>query len=305
MRRGLRGRARCATAAVAVAVALTPAPAAAASGAYDAYLAPASMCPGNDVPTLLASDQVSSMLCLIDYARAARGLAALSSSPLLAASAAAKADDIVRCNDFSHTACGRSAEAPFEQAGYIRPDESWTVGENLAFGSDLLGSPRSIMRAWLESDEHRENLFGEQWRDQGVALRKPAALLGLTTEAVWVSHFGRRESAVAAAPSAGDAPGSGSSPAATTPMRISVRPARARSGRRTRFRFVVTVLASGAAEAVRGATVTFASRRARTDARGRATIVTVLRRRGRYRAVATKPPSGRARVTVQVIGRRK
>jgi uncharacterized protein YkwD len=290
--------------ALTVAVAVAPAPAGAASGAYDAYLAPASACPGSDVPTLLASEQMSAMLCLIDYARGARGLAALSSSPLLASSAGAKADDIVRCDDFSHTACGRTAEAPFEQSGYISPDVSWTVGENLAFGSDLLGSPRSIMRAWLESDAHRENLFGEQWRDQGVALRKPAALLGITTETVWVSHFGRRDSAVAAAPAAGNAPGSGSGPAAASAMRITVRPARARSGRRTRFRFVVTAGASGAARAVRGAIVSFASRRVRTDARGRATIVAILRRRGRHTAIATKASASRAKATVRVIGRR-
>jgi uncharacterized protein YkwD len=282
------------------ALALAPAPAGGTSGAYDSYLAPASACPGNDVPTLLDSDQAAAMLCLVNYARGARGLGALNSSPLLAASAAAKADDIVRCDDFSHTACGRSAEAPFQQAGYISSDETWTVGENLAFGSDLLGSPRSVMRAWLESDEHRENLFAEQWRDQGVALRKPAALLGLSTETVWVSHFGRRDRAVAAGPAAGDGPSAG--PAAA--LRVSVRPARARSGRRTRFRFVVTVSGSGAGRAVRGATVSFASRRARTDARGRATIVAVLRRRrGSYRAAATKQPSLRATVTVRVVGR--
>ncbi|HUR84050.1 MAG TPA: CAP domain-containing protein [Solirubrobacteraceae bacterium] len=282
----------------AAAVALPAAPAHAASGAYDAYLAPPSTCPGSDALTLLASEQVGAMLCLVDYVRATRGVPALARSPMLAESAGAKADDIVRCDEFSHTACGRSVEAPFEQSGYITSDVSWDVGENLAFGRDLLGSPRSIMRAWLESDGHRENLFAERWADQGVAFRKPSALLGLTAEAVWVSHFGRREE-VASAPGEGTAPSADPAGGAlSASVSVSVSPARARAGRRTRFRFLV----KAASRPVKRATIAFAKRRATTDARGRATIAVVPRRAGKLRAVVTKPPSLRATASVRVTG---
>lgn len=264
----------------------------AASGAYDNYLAPASACPGNDSPTLLAAEQDSAMLCLIDYARAARGLGTLARSPLLAWSASIKGDDIVRCDDFSHTACGRPVEAPFAQAGYISPPAEPAVGENIAYGSNVLGSPRSIMRAWLESDGHRENLFDAQWVEHGIAMRKPGAFLSVGNNAVWVSHFGRPRTAVM------------SEDAGATPraLRLAVRPAVAKRGKRTRFRFVVT-FAGRARERVAGATVVFAARRARTDSRGRATITALLRRPGRYRAVATKHPSRPASVTVRASRR--
>lgn len=283
-----------------VAIALVPAssgaaprahPRAAATGAYDGYLAPASACPGNDAPTLLASEQVSAMLCLIDYARAQNGLPALERPSLLATSASSKADDIVNCDDFSHSACGKPMAAPFEQAGYTA-DPSAEVGENVAYGEDLLGSPRSIMRAWLESDGHRTNLLDERWREQGVASRKPPALLGLTANTVWVSHFGRR---------GGGSRITGSDPSApASALHLAVRPRHARVGRRTAFRFVVTSGAAGARRAVPGARVAFASRRTVTNAHGQAKIVALLRRPGRYRAVASK---GATRRTVTVLAR--
>lgn len=261
-----------------------------APAAYENYLAPAQACPGSDTLTLVRTEQVSAMLCLVDYARATHGIGVLARSPLLGASAAIKAADIVRCDDFSHTACGRSVNAPFEEAGYATPDVLWEVGENLAYGTDLLGSPRSVMRNWLQSDEHRDNLLDAQWQDQGVALNKPPALLGLTATAVWVSHFGHR-TAAGAAPSA--------SPPALT---LSVRPARVRSGQRITFRFLVGS-STGARSPVQGATVSFASHRARTDARGRVTIVARLRRPGRHRAVASKDGSPRATAFVRVVRR--
>lgn len=267
----------CALLAIAAFAVLAQAPASseAASGAYDNFLAPPSTCPGSDTATAVASDQTGAMLCLVDFARSTQGVQALSRSHLLAASANSKAADIARCDDFSHTACGKTVSAPFEESGYISSEFSWDVGENLAFGSDLLGTPRSIMRAWLESDSHRQNLFDAQWRDQGLAMHKPAALLGVGTRVLWVSHFGHRQNAGSAAPAGG--------PSA---LRLAVRPGRVKSGQRKRFSFVATSVVAGVRGPAAGATVTFASRRARTNSAGRATISAVLRRPGRYRAVA-------------------
>lgn len=282
-------------------------PRAAATGAYDQYLAPPGACPGSDDLTLLASEQVGAVLCLIDYARAARGLGPLARSPLLASSAAIKADDIVRCDDFSHTACGRSVNAPFEDSGYVNAGVTWDVGENLAYGKDLLGSPRAIMRAWLESDGHRENLFTAYWADQGVAMRKPPALLGLTATVVWVSHFGRRQEVAAgggggAGDGGGPPPGAGSGSAGDLRgLRLTVRPGRVRSGRRTAFRFLLTSSSAGRRRGVARATISFAGQRARTDARGRAALTAVLRGSGLRRAVVRVGRSARASATVRVV----
>lgn len=163
------------------------------SGAYDDHLAPPSACPDSDTATLAHARQHAAMLCLIDYARAARGVRRLARSPRLLASASIKAGDVVRCSDFSHTACGRPAGASYGRAGYGTARAAPDVSENLAYGSGPFASPRSIMRAWLGSDAHRENLLDERWLEQGVAMRRPAAFLGVRGNAVWVSHFGRPE----------------------------------------------------------------------------------------------------------------
>lgn len=240
---------------------LAPAPAGAQSSS-DRLLAPPAACPGSDVPTLLAANQESQMLCLIDYARAASGLPVLNRAPLLAYSAAIKAEDVLRCGDFSHTACGRGEYAAFEQAGYIAPGVVAEVTENLGVGTGLLGTPRSIMQAWLEDEPHRAAIVDTRWRDEGVAMRKPLGLLGLPDAAVWVAHFGYRETISTE----------------LTKLKLTASPARPRAGRRTRYAFTVTGVTAGERVPVAGATVKFAERRARTDARGRATIVASIRR---------------------------
>lgn len=161
------------------------------SGAYDDYLAPATACPGNDDPTRRPAEQHEAMMCLINHARGVRGLRTLARSPGLSASASIQADDVVRCNDFSRTPCGRPIDVPYDQAGYSTPAAAPEVEENLAYGSGPLASPRSIMRGWLESAGHRANLFDDRWLEHGVAMRKPASFLGVRSNAVWVAQFGR------------------------------------------------------------------------------------------------------------------
>ena len=235
-----RSRATCALRGALALALLAPAHAAAQSP-YDAYLAPPSACPGSEVLTVLAANQELQMLCLVDYARATGGLPALTRTPMLAWSAAIKADDIVRCGDFSHTACGRDTNAPFEQAGYIAPAAQSEVTENLATGSGLFANPRSIMLDWLRDEPHRTAILDPRWRDQGVAMRRPP---GLGDGAVWVSHFGYRSV------------GGGG---ALAKLKLTAGPARPRAGRSVRYSFLVTGVTDGVRAPVAGATVKFAS----------------------------------------------
>ena len=257
----------------ALAIALLAPGHAGAQGSYDAYLAPPSACPGSDGLTLLAANQEREMRCLIDYARAASGVPVLARDPLLAWSAAIKADDIVRCGDFSHTACGRDQNASFDQAGYITAAAPGDVTENLATGSGLFGTPRSIMNDWLVDDPHRTAILDPRWRDEGVAMRRPLGLVALPDAVVWVAHFGYREAAPAA-------------PASLTKLKLTASPARPRARRQTRYTFRVTAVSGGVRVPVAGAGVKFAERRARTDARGRATIVASIRRPRPVSAIA-------------------
>ena len=129
---------------------------------------------------------------------------------------------------------------------------------------------------------------------------RPAAA-GAPAQAIWVSHFGRRE-AVAAEFSAPLSVFAADPPAVGPAIWPSVRPAQAPSGRMTSYRFVVTSMATGTRRAVPGASVFFATRRARTNAQGRATIVARLPRPGRYRAI-TLSRGEQATVSVQIVRR--
>jgi uncharacterized protein YkwD len=157
---------------------------------WRAYLAPDAACPGEDDAAAAVDAQTRTMVCLLNYARERRGLPALPVSPALDRSALLKAQDIVRCRDFSHTACGKSDIAPFAAVGYI--GVAWKVGENLAWGGGALAAPVRALDGWLNSPPHREALFEDDWTEQGVAVLPISNFRGEPTGEIWVSHFGRR-----------------------------------------------------------------------------------------------------------------
>lgn len=158
-------------------------PAAASGGRL---IAPTSACPGLglDAP---AEAQETAMLCMTNYARAQTGQAELSSAPALGQSAADKGDDILRCDSFSHFACGREFTYWMRQTGYIA-GQCWRAGENLAWGTGDYGSVRSIFRAWMSSPGHRENIL-DDFAQIGISLQV-GALAGQPQTHLWVQHFG-------------------------------------------------------------------------------------------------------------------
>jgi uncharacterized protein YkwD len=159
----------------------------AAQDPYAAYLAPASACTGG-------ADEVSqerSMVCLLDWARAQRGLKPLPVVYLLNRSSILKALAIKSCSDFSHTPCGKPFSATFDAVGYQGP-VSTTYGENIAWGAGAAGSARVVVSGWLNSPHHRENLFSPDWTEQGIAVLAAANFLGSRNVQIWVSQFGAR-----------------------------------------------------------------------------------------------------------------
>jgi uncharacterized protein YkwD len=131
--------------------------------------------------------QESAMLCLIDETRARYALPSLAQSPALSRSAIDKGSDLLRCNEFSHTACGREFTYWIGESGYMTA-ECWRVGENLAWGVDEEGTVGSIFRAWMRSPAHRANILGD-FEETGIDLRV-GQLGGLTGVHLWTQHFG-------------------------------------------------------------------------------------------------------------------
>jgi uncharacterized protein YkwD len=145
-------------------------------------------CAGADDPTAGVAVQEAAMACLVNNARADAGVAKLPDVRKLDVSADHKAADILRCNQFSHEACGRDFLYWFRHAGYTNA-RCWWAGENLAWGTGSLGSARSIFKAWMHSPPHRANLLGKEFHQMGLSLRI-GGLSGRPGAHVWVNHFG-------------------------------------------------------------------------------------------------------------------
>jgi uncharacterized protein YkwD len=164
-------------------------PPAARTATTSPLIASPATCPGQadlDAPT---EAQEQAMLCMTNFARAAVGLGELSEVEELDRSALGKASDVLRCDTFSHFACGREFTYWIYESGYIG-EACWHAGENLAWGTGEFGSVRAIFRAWLSSPTHRKNILGE-YADVGIAL-STGNLEGHPGVQVWAAHFGSR-----------------------------------------------------------------------------------------------------------------
>ena len=182
----LRGRVALFVVALAVAaLSCSPAASADASGAAR-LIAPVSACTGQTDPGAPNAAQVRAMRCLTNFARRGRGLPVLAAAPVLDRAATQKSADILRCDEFSHEACGRPFTYWLERFGYLR--DCGGAGENIAWGNGELGSPRKIFGAWMRSPGHRENILGS-FEQIGIGLRV-GRFEGVAGAHVWTQNFG-------------------------------------------------------------------------------------------------------------------
>jgi uncharacterized protein YkwD len=162
----------------------------AASAVGPKLIATEATCAGQYATAAPAATQEQTMLCMVDFARQQYGEAPLQSSAELEASAHEKARDVLRCDEFSHYACGREFTYWFREDGFISPETCWRAGENLAWGTAEFGSVGSIFRAWMRSTTHRENILGN-FELTGIDLVS-GNLEGTPGTRVWAEHFGSR-----------------------------------------------------------------------------------------------------------------
>jgi uncharacterized protein YkwD len=130
--------------------------------------------------------QEQAMLCLTNRARRDHGLGELTAARPLSRAADRKSVDVIRCDEFSHEACGRPFTYWIEHFGY----RACADAENIAWGTGALGTVRSIFRAWMRSPGHRENILGP-YEQIGIGLRV-GSLEGNSGAHVWAQDFGAR-----------------------------------------------------------------------------------------------------------------
>jgi uncharacterized protein YkwD len=144
-------------------------------------------CPGQNDAGASAAAQEKAVLCLVNRAREGRGLEPLAAPGSLARAAGHKSGDILRCDEFSHEACGREFTYWIERSGY--GGCSW--GENIAYGSGSYATPRKIFQLWMHSAGHRRNILGS-YTDIGIGLQS-GELEGNSGAHVWTQEFGSRD----------------------------------------------------------------------------------------------------------------
>jgi uncharacterized protein YkwD len=159
----------------------------AAGPAQARMVAPRSECPGQQKTAAPEPAQEDAMRCLINYARSQAGVGHVGTSKSLEKAAGRKSGDVMRCG-LSHTACGRPADLYPRNFGYMSAP-SWSWGENLAWGRGQLGSPRNILKAWLNSPPHRETMLTGSFQHLGLGLKR-GSFGGHANAAVWALELG-------------------------------------------------------------------------------------------------------------------
>ena len=168
----------------ALAVLLFSVPSASAAGACTSANASAS--------TASKRALVRATLCVLNVERARHNLRPLRLNHRLSTAAQRHSAAMARRNFFSHTSpSGASFVDRIRSTGYLSGARSWTVGENIAYGSGRRSSPRAIGRAWMNSPPHRANILSSSFRSIGVGVA-PGTPVGGGSGGTYTTDFGRR-----------------------------------------------------------------------------------------------------------------
>jgi uncharacterized protein YkwD len=151
-------------------------------------------CDGASASTESAGQRVlvRATLCVLNAERARHDLPALRLNRKLSTAARRHSRAMVEGRFFSHTSLsGATFVKRIRAAGYISGARSWSVGENIAYGSGSRSTPRSIGRAWMNSPPHRKNILSESFRSIGIGIASgtPVGSGGAT----YTTDFGRRD----------------------------------------------------------------------------------------------------------------
>lgn len=179
-----------ALAAAALASALLAAP----SAAQAAQAAP---CAGADTAPSAANLPAMrhATLCLLNVERTSRGLAALRADGQLRKVAQSYSGQMVTHRFFAHVGNDGSTLASriLGKTKYVARAASWSLGENLYWGSGALATPQQSVTGWMNSPGHRRNVLNRKFRDIGIGITigAPEDVSGAPA-ATYATEFGTR-----------------------------------------------------------------------------------------------------------------
>jgi len=125
------------------------------------------------------SELRSAVVCLINQQREIHHLPALHVSPLLNRSAQGWTNVMVTTDQFTH---GADFASRITAVGY-----AWrAAGENIATG---YATPRSVVRAWMASTGHCQNILSPTYRNVGTGVSRRVVRGFATGAGTWTQDF--------------------------------------------------------------------------------------------------------------------
>jgi uncharacterized protein YkwD len=134
-------------------------------------------------------------LCLLNVQRQAHGLQKLRANGRLRHAASSYAHLMASRDFFSHVSpSGSTPLSRIKSTHYLSGARSWAIGENLAWGTGSLATPRSTVRAWMNSPGHRDNILNASFREIGIGVAHGAPVrIGASARgATYATDFGAR-----------------------------------------------------------------------------------------------------------------
>jgi uncharacterized protein YkwD len=148
-------------------------------------------------PTVRNLDLVrAATLCLINRERRRAGERPLRPNTRLRRAAQAHTESMAFGDYFEHVGPGGSGGgtplARLRAVGYISSARGYEVGENIAWGTLSLATPRAIVAAWMASPSHRANILDSRYRETGIGVspHPPASLAHGQAGAIYTQDFG-------------------------------------------------------------------------------------------------------------------
>ena len=100
---------------------------------------------------------------------------------------------MVRRSYFAHVSPGGGdLRGRVSRTGYLGGASNWMLGENIAWGSGSLGTPRAIVAAWMRSPGHKANILRARFDEIGIAIVGGAPRADLDDATTYVTDFGTR-----------------------------------------------------------------------------------------------------------------
>lgn len=108
--------------------------------------------------------------CLINRERTKRGLKSLKTNNDLLKASDWQNRDMLAYTYFDHVRPdGPDFADRILRFGYADDARGYSIGENLAWGSQGIATPRKMVKLWMKSPAHRRNILTKGFRDQAVS----------------------------------------------------------------------------------------------------------------------------------------